>query len=53
MPALAMIGDHLPLWGYIGSLVVANAAVGSTFPGDHGGRAEHGRAPPDGYRHGG
>ncbi len=30
--ALAMFGDHLRLWGYIGSLVVANAAVGATFP---------------------
>ncbi len=30
--ALAAAGDHLPLWGYLGSLVVANAAVGSTFP---------------------
>jgi EmrB/QacA subfamily drug resistance transporter len=30
--ALAIAGDHLSLWGYIGSLVLANAAVGSTFP---------------------
>ncbi len=30
--ALAAFGSRLPLWGYIGSLVVANAAVGSTFP---------------------
>ncbi len=29
---LIFIGEHLPLWGYIGCLVVANAAVGSTFP---------------------
>ena len=30
--ALAVIGDRLSLWAYIGALVVANAAVGSTFP---------------------
>ncbi len=28
----AAIGDHFTLWVYIGGLVVANAAVGSTFP---------------------
>ncbi len=29
---LAVIGDRLPLWSYIGCLVVANGAVGTTFP---------------------
>ena len=29
---LAVISGQLTLWGYIGCLVVANAAVGSTFP---------------------
>lgn len=28
----AVIGDRFTLWGYIGGLVVANAAVGSIFP---------------------
>ncbi len=30
--ALIFVGERLPLWGYIACLVVANAAVGSTFP---------------------
>lgn len=29
---LIFISDHLTLWSYLGCLVVANAAVGSTFP---------------------
>ncbi len=30
--ALALSPGRLPLWGYIGSLVVANLGVGATFP---------------------
>ena len=30
--ALIFVGEHLPLWGYIACLVVANAGVGATFP---------------------